>query len=355
MSRPMRRLLVIPALATLLLAAACEPPPPPTLDQIQARAVAIEEPPFDRARQDEPGYMEIYRAARRGALQQKAAILLDAARYHSDDPLLPDLLNQRWELLARSNVATDGSAAFLADIEAVLAEVDQPDAVRHGSYWRALIRAQTASDDGDAVLAAVTQFVDRFPQDRRGATLLQQVANHPAASPANIRAAWQRIADTYSRTYWGPYAPGQARRVDQANQPFELRFETFRDGREISSETLAGRVVVLDFWATTCAPCITALPEMRRLYAEYRDQGVEFVGISLDESEERGGRERLVAFLEEHEIPWPIYYQGNGYYSELSFSWGVGGIPEVFLLDREGRLVTTEARGRLAELIPELL
>lgn len=351
----MRLAVLFSTLTAALLAAACQAPPPPSIEQIRARAEAIEEPAFDARRQEEPGYLEIYQSARRAALRRSAAILLDAMRYHPDDPRLADLLNQRWELLVRSNDPSRGTAEILADIDAVLDVSAHPGVARHGAYWRALARAQQARDEGDDILAAVLEFTDAYPTDQRGAVLLGQVANHPLSSPANVRVAWQRIADLFPRTYWGPYAPGQVRRIDAARQPFELRFEPFRGGEVVSSETLDGKVIVVDFWATTCAPCITALPEMRRLYTTYRDQGVEFVGVSLDESEELGGRDRLVRFLEEYEVPWPIYYQGNGYRSDLSLSWGVGGIPEVFLLDRDGRLVTTEARGRLAELIPELL
>jgi len=351
----MRHALLLTTLGLGLSAIACQPPPPPSLEQILARAEAIEEPVFDTNRREEPGYLEIYEAARRGASQLRAAVLLDALRYHPEDARLPDLMNQRWGFLARSNDPATGSVGFLADIDAVLAETTHPDIARHGAYWRALVQARQARDEGDLLLAAGLGFVDAYPADQRGGALMEQVANHPSSSPDNVRVAWQRIADLYPRNYWGPYAPGQVRRVDEAGQTFQLRFETFRSGETVSSETLAGKVVVLDFWATTCVPCITALPEMRRLYSEYRDQGVEFVGVSLDESEKRGGRERLVSFLAEYDVPWPIYFQGNGYYSDLSFSWGVGGIPEVFLLDRDGRLVTTEARGRLAELIPELL
>jgi thiol-disulfide isomerase/thioredoxin len=340
----------------LALLTGCQQPPL-TIEQYEARIELLGAPAFDMARQHEPGYMASFRDAQHELNQQKAALLLEAARAHPQDLRIPDLLNRRWMLLTQDQEPDAIGEAVLEDIAAVTTEFDHPVVARHAAYWRTLIEAHQAAGvpDGDAMTAAVVGFVTEHPTDQRGASLLYQIANHPSASPANTREAWQQIADVYPQTYWGPYAPGQVRRLTDFRQPVELEFEELRSGERISTETLAGKVVVLDFWATTCAPCVAALPEMHRVYAEYKDRGVEFVGVSLDVPESRGGRQALDRFLAEYEVPWPIYYQGNGYSSDFSISWGVGGIPEVFLLDQEGRLVETNARGRLAELIPEYL
>jgi hypothetical protein len=98
------------------------------------------------------------------------------------------------------------------------------------------------------------------------------------------------------------------------------------------------------------------MPTMKKLYAEFKDKGVEFVGISLDQPEESGkGLTKLKAFVAENEIGWPQYYQGHFWESEFSRSWGIDGIPCVFIVDKAGNLHSTEARGKLEELIPELL
>ncbi len=94
---------------------------------------------------------------------------------------------------------------------------------------------------------------------------------------------------------------------------------------------------------------------MKALYAKYKDKGVEFVGVSLDSPREEGGFDKLKEFVEENKIDWPQYYQGNGWDSEFSKSWGINSIPAVFAVDADGNLATTEARGKLEELIPELL
>src|SRR5262249_55779184 len=119
--------------------------------------------------------------------------------------------------------------------------------------------------------------------------------------------------------------------------------------------SLKGKVVVLDFWATWCGPCVAEMPEMKRLYEKFHGQGVEFIGISLDQSKDEGGLDALKKFVKDQEIPWPQYYQGKGWESAFSRSWGINSIPSMFVVDRDGRLVYIEARGKLEQLIPDLL
>ena len=112
---------------------------------------------------------------------------------------------------------------------------------------------------------------------------------------------------------------------------------------------------MVDFWATWCGPCVAEMPKMKELYAEYKDKGVEFIGVSLDQPKEQGGLDKLKEFVAKNEIAWPQYYQGKGWESEFSTSWGINSIPCVFVVDAEGNLSSVEARGKLETLIPEHL
>ena len=145
------------------------------------------------------------------------------------------------------------------------------------------------------------------------------------------------------------------RKLDRVGQPFHLEFVDAIKGTRISMETLKGKVVVLDFWATWCGPCIAEMPRMKKLYAEYKDKGVEFIGVSLDEAVENGGLDKLKDFVAANGIEWPQYYQDNNLNVEFSTSWGIIGIPSVFLVDTDGNLASVEARGKLEEMIPKLL
>jgi len=110
--------------------------------------------------------------------------------------------------------------------------------------------------------------------------------------------------------------------------PFEL---TALDGTTLSLADLAGKVVVLNFWATWCGPCREEIPEFNRLQAEYADQGVQFVGIALDEE----GQSIVEPFAKELAIAYPTLLD-DGKVSEDYRGHYV--VPTTYLIDREGTI-----------------
>ncbi len=173
----------------------------------------------------------------------------------------------------------------------------------------------------------------------------------------------ERIVREYPDSLRGRMVQGERRQQERLGQPFELEFNDAITGRPVSMKTLRGKVVVVNFWATWCGPCVGEIPEMKRLYAQYHDKGVEFIGVSLDHPEEDGGLDALKEFVAKEQIPWPQYYQGHDNAAvttgsptnDFSEFWGISGVPTVFIIDAEGKLYSTEARGRLNTLIPKLL
>ena len=172
-----------------------------------------------------------------------------------------------------------------------------------------------------------------------------------------------RIGRDYPDSHWGRIVLGEQRQRDRIGEPFELAFTDAITGRPVSLRDYRGKVVVVDFWATWCGPCVGEIPELLRLYAEYHDQGVEFVGVSHDWPEADGGLKALRDFVAEHQIPWPQYYDPRDLermtagpaVGDFSESWGINGIPTVFVIDRAGNLASTRARGQLDTWIPRLL
>ena len=173
----------------------------------------------------------------------------------------------------------------------------------------------------------------------------------------------ERMVGEYPDSFWGRLVQGERRQKDRLGETFELEFTDAITGRHVSMKGLRGKIVVVDFWATWCGPCVAEIPKMLRIYSEYHDKGVEFIGVSHDVSEADGGLEALRTFVKARQIPWPHYFQGKDNQgvvtgtptNDFSESWGISGIPTVFLIDAEGKLFSTEARGKLDALIPQLL
>jgi len=210
------------------------------------------------------------------------------------------------------------------------------------------------SQDNDARMKAAEDFIKIDPKDDRGAQLLQAIASNMEDS-AKQAEVYKRIVKEYPESPVTRMVSGSLKRLEAVGKPFDLEFTDAVKGTEVSMKGLKGKVVVIDFWATWCGPCVAEMPNMKKLYAEYKPKGVEFIGVSLDSPKSEGGLDKLKDFVAKNEIGWPQYYQGNGWESEFSRSWGINSIPAVFIVDADGKLHSVEARGKLDTMIPELL
>ena len=121
-------------------------------------------------------------------------------------------------------------------------------------------------------------------------------------------------------------------------------------GEELSLKDLRGQVVLLDFWATWCGPCIVEMPNVKKTYEKYKDRKFQIIGISLDQS-----TEPLEAYIEKEELGWLHYWDKS---RKVSTMYKVHGIPSTFLIDGEGIIRKTNLRGHalehaVAELVQE--
>ena len=124
------------------------------------------------------------------------------------------------------------------------------------------------------------------------------------------------------------------------------------DGNPISLQDYRGKVVLLDFWAVWCGFCINEMPNLKSVYATYKDQGFDIIGISLDDEESE-----LRDYIKENDIQWRQVFSGKAWRDDpLAQQYNITGVPSQWLIDEDGKLMTHKARGeKLEGLVVEAL
>jgi thiol-disulfide isomerase/thioredoxin len=123
------------------------------------------------------------------------------------------------------------------------------------------------------------------------------------------------------------------------------------NGELMSLSDLKGKVVLLDFWASWCAPCRKDNPNVVRIYNEYKDKGFEVFSVSLD----KDGKQWVQA-IQADGLAWPAHISDlNGWKSAPAKTYGIKSIPSTFLLGKDGKIIAKNLRGRdLEEKIKSL-
>lgn len=174
--------------------------------------------------------------------------------------------------------------------------------------------------------------------------------------PAKAEDIFKQIKQEYPNTAMG-------RRVDQVLPMIEqqiakkkirdtlavgARFPSFAvtnlAGKEMSLSDYKGKTVLVDFWATWCPPCRAELPNVIAVYQKFHDKGFDIVGVSLDED-----KDKLEKFLATNKMPWPQYFDGEGWQNSLAQKYGIESIPATYLLDGEGKIIAKDLRGEELE------
>lgn len=195
-----------------------------------------------------------------------------------------------------------------------------------------------AQDRGDtvnfgALRAAMLTFWEEFPNVHRSATLLTFYMDMFAkAHPDSVASAWASFVGCSSPVA-SELARGKVRFAGLRQHPLECTFSLL-DGRTLDLRSLRGKVVLIDFWATWCVPCVQQLPTLKRLYAAYHKRGFEIIGVSLDRDEDR---QKFKDLLAREGISWPQQF-GGGWQNPIATRFAVNALPTTFLLDKQGKI-----------------
>lgn len=160
-------------------------------------------------------------------------------------------------------------------------------------------------------------------------------------------AVWQALSEKFDADFVATYITPELERIELVHTRF-LNNEALVPGQKVPAFTLANLdgddvslydlagtkdMVLIDFWASWCGPCIATFPELKKLHAAYTDENFEIVGVSIDDNLEdwSGG-------VEDHTLPWvqlgELKDADNG--SPVAVSYGINFIPSTFLIDSQG-------------------
>jgi len=193
---------------------------------------------------------------------------------------------------------------------------------------------QKTDDTAQIVFMKAMLYLEVFDDTKTGMTLVQQLKRD------------------YPDTKVGKSADGILQNIQQQEEGKKVqqalaigaKFPDFEakdlDGKPLSPGNYKGKVLLVDFWATWCNPCVYELPNVIKAYTKYHDKGFEVIGISLDQEESR-----LKNFIKEKGMAWPQYFDGKGWENKIAQKYGIQSIPATFLLDGEGKIIAKNLRG----------
>ncbi len=324
---------------------------------------------WDRALRDlkqiMPDSAELLDASKRQVLAPQVLPVLKTM-----SALLPEMAAGKPQFpgeVANDTIRVQACLAYLGDadtikkLQSLAADTDNPASL-HAHLAQELAAWWQAAHDEKAqekTLGEMQKLATATPANGRLFFVLMTMRDIGAASPDLADRAEAIVANTLT----GGDAPfikdihaGHILQRATMNNPVEFAGPTV-DGKDFSTTQYKGKVVLIDFWATWCHPCVAEIPRIKALYAKYHDQGLEVVGVSCDPD-----GAKLADYVKKNDMPWVQMWDKKAQVNDnddswhpIAKKWGILSIPAMFLIDRNGCLRTVEARANMEEMIPKLL
>jgi len=267
--------------------------------------------------------------------------------------------------MAQASTGDEAKVATLLEELKAYSQHEEPEialAAKDGRITLQLILAREKSDQERLTLVQnLQEEIEAMPVDPGSAKLAMTLARNLSSLVGDESAT--KIADQLSRHFAGSDISevqkvsedlqGFARLINLNGNEIRVVGKTL-EGKPLDWESLRGKVVLVDFWATWCGPCIGEFPHLKQIYEAYHPHGFEVVGISLDDS-----KADVQQFVADRELPWIIVCNAegedyHGFSDENARYYGINAIPQMILVGEDGIVQATDARGeKLATLLAQ--
>jgi len=223
---------------------------------------------------------------------------------------------------------------------------------RYGMRFQAVQRAMMVKPPENEKEAAAAEekagrtLIKEFPKRPGGYQMLMAAASQ--SDEATARRLAKEILAMNPPEGAKAAAEGLLRKFDSVGKPLPIKY-TAVDGRDVDVTKLNGKVVLVDFWATWCGPCVAELPHVKAAYDKLHAKGFEIVGISFDSD-----KAKLETFVAENEMKWPQFFDGKAWQNKFGQEYGINSIPAMWLVDKKGNLRDMNGRDGLEEKHAEM-
>ena len=203
----------------------------------------------------------------------------------------------------------------------------------------------------DKMEASIRALQKEFTNQTELGALLLTPAEHRLNNnqPDKARALATEVADATGEPEVQRAAQALLKKIGRVGKPLEVKFKAV-DGREVDLQSMKGKVVLVDFWATWCGPCMAELPKVKAAYEKLHSKGFEIIGISFDRD-----KTTLEGVLKREKMEWPQHFEDSTEGSTFGEQFDIESIPAMWLVDKKGNLRNVNARDGLVEKVEKLL
>jgi thiol-disulfide isomerase/thioredoxin len=179
-------------------------------------------------------------------------------------------------------------------------------------------------------------FIETYPTSNDAAEALLQIAiaEEFAGNDEEAKVWYKKIASASPKSAQARKANGAIRRLDSPGKPLNFKGRTI-NGKALDLKQLAGRVVLVHYWASWCEPCKADMAIIRDLVAKYGQSGFYAVGVNVDNDQQIA-----VDSIKKARLTWPQIYETGGLESRPATELGILTLPTMLLLDKKGRVIS---------------